>query len=85
MTRKLEELFDLPISETADTEEPVVETPAPVREPVIVESPNAPGLDASDERPGDYLTPAETPPEPTRIPEAAPPRATKRAVPTSLT
>ena len=27
MTRKLEELFDLPISETADTEEPVVETP----------------------------------------------------------
>jgi hypothetical protein len=40
---------------------PVNETaPVAPEEPVVaVESPNAPGLDASNERPGDYLTPPE--------------------------
>lgn len=36
-------------------------TTPPVPDEVIVESPNAPGLDASVERPGDYLTPTDQP------------------------
>jgi chromosome segregation ATPase len=57
MTRKLEELFDLPINETVDSDEPVVDIPATKHELAELDDaidkidqalPGVKGLDASD-------------------------------------
>jgi len=70
-----EDLFpEYKVLDEADDEEPIVETPKEEdlaaynderlvsifdKEALAQETPNAPGLDASDERPGDYIKPAE--------------------------